>query len=910
MRTHYNKLLLVGTIFALLQARPAVAQSKFCGSDEVRQKLYQAHPELLQDEVNYNAAIDAAIQAKKNQRSSSTTEVTYTIPIVFHIIHTYGTENISDAQICDQVNILNRDYAKLNADTSAIVSNAPFDTLVSNIHIQFKLAQIDPNGNCTNGIDRIYSHRTNAADDNSKLNQWPREKYLNVWVVKSIGTAGVAGYAYYPSAVNSWMYPFDGVLILHDYIGSIGTSNASHSRALTHEIGHWLNLQHPWGNNNDPEVACGDDLVDDTPETRGHLSCDLYTPHCKSGNVTGSLNFADVTTSTGTMDPTVMPTDSGVVYHGAMAVGVDANPDASGRFSFGGWDNGAADAETVYSNLTGSINTAKYYEFTVDPKYAYSMTLTAMSFTVERSATGPRTYVVRSSMDGYASNIAASISPANANLSVQTGNVFFINSDTALSMSGSRISLPTTSFKNLYAPVTFRIYAYNAEDAAGSFSIDNVAFAGTRGIIENTQNYMDYSYCSVMFTKGQKDRMRAAAESPISGRNNLWSAANLAATGTDGSGPVCAAKPDFFVVANKTNICVGSSITFNKNILNNTACGTAPTVTWYFSGGSPATSTAAAPTVTYNTAGNYDVKLVATNSAGTDSVVKTSYIHVSGGAAFTGPWAENFEVPTDYFYFWTPENLDAGSNSWGLNSSVGYSGTHSIVMTAYHNYANDVDNLISPSYNLTGVTGGTLTFRSSAASRATSSADMTEKLVIYSSIDCGATWSLRKSIPAVAASGSTLIDNGYHPENYVPTSGSVWTLQSVTLPSTVMTSNTRFKFEYTSGDLGNNLYLDDININGVVGINESSLEDNTIAIYPNPTNQSSTVYYHLNTKADTKIELVDVLGKKLMVTAATQNEGDYSVTISKQELGLRNGIYFVKITVDNHTVTKKLIITE
>ena len=99
--------------------------------------------------------------------------------------------------------------------------------------------------------------------------------------------------------------------------------------------------------------------------------------------------------------------------------------------------------------------------------------------------------------------------------------------------------------------------------------------------------------------------------------------------------------------------------------------------------------------------------------------------------------------------------------------------------------------------------------------------------------------------------------------------------------------------------------------NFVVGVDENSSESANVAIFPNPTSQSSTVSYHLNKKGDVTIVLVDVLGKQIMqVNNKNQTEGDYSIEISKNELNLQSGIYFVKFTIDNTTITKKLVISE
>ena len=248
---------------ALFATGSLLAQnSNYCATDEMVKRSLEANPQLKADYTAEQERLDALDKAAardgyKESKDEKAMLPVYIIPVVFHVIHQNGTENISDAQIQDEVRILNQDYRKLNPDITAVVSS--FTSITADCEIEFRLAQKDPNGICTNGIDRIFSPLTNAADDNSKLNPWPRNKYLNIWTVKTIGTAGVAGYAYLPG--TAFPTTADGVLILSDYIGSIGTGHASTSRALTHEIGHFLNLQHTWGNTNNPGVACGDDAV-------------------------------------------------------------------------------------------------------------------------------------------------------------------------------------------------------------------------------------------------------------------------------------------------------------------------------------------------------------------------------------------------------------------------------------------------------------------------------------------------------------------------------------------------------------------------------------------------------------------------------------------------------------------------
>jgi len=290
----------------ILTATVAMAQYR-CGTDIMNNRARARNPFLVQAQDNYERLMREEMIEWRNNRSGEL-EAVLVIPVVFHVLHLDGPENISDEQILDQMEVLNRDYNKLNADTIEVVSG--FDTIVANVRLEFRLATKDFLGNCTNGIERIRTIETYVGDNGSKLNQWPRERYLNVWTVADMEN-GVAGYSQYPSSVIDGQSALaDGVIIRHDYIGRIGTGSEFSSRALTHEIGHYLDLSHPWGNTNEPEVECGDDGVSDTPVTEGHLSCqNLRDFTCSSTAISGVLyDFAGVTAGVGGMtDPTTPP---------------------------------------------------------------------------------------------------------------------------------------------------------------------------------------------------------------------------------------------------------------------------------------------------------------------------------------------------------------------------------------------------------------------------------------------------------------------------------------------------------------------------------------------------------------------------------------------------------------------------
>lgn len=188
---------------------------------------------------------------------------------------------------------------------------------------------------------------------------------------------------------------------------------------------------------------------------------------------TGTYPFTSVANGTsGTIDPTAVPTATGLTF-GSFSSSFGANPNASSRFSFTGWDTGATNNSDVF---TGAINTGKYYEVTLSPATFYSLDINTITFTIQRSGTGVRQFALRSSLD-YTTNLPASISPANATLSVVGSNVFQITDTTTSAQVGCTITLGT-AYDNLTTPITFRFYGWNAEAAGGSFSIDDVVING------------------------------------------------------------------------------------------------------------------------------------------------------------------------------------------------------------------------------------------------------------------------------------------------------------------------------------------------------------------------------------------------------------------------------------------------
>lgn len=264
--------------------------TRICDTYQKNKDLEDKHPEILQTKQDLEVFSKAWI--KNTQKGDEV----YVIPVVFHIIHNYGSENISKQQIENGIEWMNNDFRKTSYDTASIV--AAFKSIAADCKIEFRLAKIDPFGNCTDGITRTQSELTYSATEEIKelIPAWSRDKYLNIWVVYSI-ESGSAGYSYYPSSVaGGWGEYRDGIVIRYDYVGGIEESSISHGRTLTHEAGHYLNLMHPWGSTNDPQLPenCEiDDEVEDTPLTIGHTSCNLTASTCGSlDNVQNYMEYS------------------------------------------------------------------------------------------------------------------------------------------------------------------------------------------------------------------------------------------------------------------------------------------------------------------------------------------------------------------------------------------------------------------------------------------------------------------------------------------------------------------------------------------------------------------------------------------------------------------------------------------
>lgn len=690
-------------LFSTVQAQDMLP----CYTDQKNKELFdnlspQEQIQFKLDRQSYEAEIQEYISNHPELLASSNSRgtITYTIPVVFHILHVGGPENISDEQVLNALNHMNEDFQKLNSNWANV--NPAFLDIVADVEIEFKLAKLDKNGNCTNGITRTLTPVSDGGNGQQRVaavkaahGDWPGDMYINIFVFKTMDVAGAAGYTYTP---NTWIGSDmgNGIHLIHNYVGSIGTAGSQGAHTLTHEVGHWLNLSHPWGSSNEPGAQSNcemDDGVSDTPNTIGWQTCNL------SGTSCGSL--------------------------------------------------------------------------------------------------------------------------------------------------------------------------------------------------DNVENFMEYSYCSKMFTNGQKARMHAALGSSVGGRNQIHKATNLTATGVNLPEVLCEADFD----ADYKVVCQGQPVTYTDRSHSGVI-----SREWTFEGGNPATSTNESPSVTYDAPGIYEVELTVSDGSNSKTETKTSFIQVLNDG-ITLPFIEGFEAATTLANTeWRVENK-GGNAKFEVVTDVAHTGNNAVGLKNFGQPKGNIDAIVSAPIDLSTIQDEvTLSFRYAYRKR---SASNSEKLIVYLSSTCGETWAQRKTLTG------NLLGTDVASSTWKPASKDDWvTVHMTNVTSSFWVDNFLMKFEFES-DGGNNIYLDDINIYSGSSDEEplNTIENELIqsfSVYPNPTNNVANVSFSVQNSQKANVSLVNMMGQNILMNVIQASKGENVVMLNTENV--EAGVYFVKVNIGGIQQTKRLII--
>ena len=700
MKNHrFTAALGAALLFAALGAAMGVeAQDVLpCGQVESQAGFDSAHP----GEAEARSArelLTRAAAAELLQRGGEDDEL-YVIPVVFHIIHDNGPENISNEQVFDAMEVLNRDFRLMNADTGQIV--AGFVDIAADVDIEFRLAKRDPQGNCHSGINRIASLLTyEGTNEMKQLINWPRASYMNVYVCSE--AAGAAGYTNYPS---EWGANTDGIVLKHEYVGSIGTSNPYRSRTLTHECGHWLNLPHTWGssnNPNEPDNCEVDDGVEDTPLCLG-----------------SPVGFCD-------LDRT------------------------------------------------------------------------------------------------------------------------------------------------------------------------------TCGSLDNVQNYMEYSYCSRMYTLGQRARMRAALNSNVADRNQLWTPNNIDETGVFEESLLCNAA---FAV-DRFEACIGEDIQFTDQSFFGIS-----NWSWDFGDGTVleggVDSLHRNPTHQYQEAGEFEVYLTVSNGSGSITSVDPVLITVMDDGMLPPVWQDGFEAGVGPWASGQWEVQTSSGQPWQIRETTGYSGSRSLYVRNRNNESGDITRTTTTTYDAEGMAAVMIGYKYAYSHRATGETD--DRLKLQVSRDCGQTWNTRQFHRGLIDL-STAPDHG---GNFYPSGPSEWAGHIEEVDNQIyMVPKLRIRFEFESKG-GNNVFLDDINVYGldslgnVLGMDPiDSPTGQALIAYPNPGRGSVTVQA-MWAASDARLRLRDAVGR---IERDIPMRGGQGQTIQLD--GLTPGMHLLELLVQDRREVIRLVITE
>ena len=664
----------------------AMAQ-RTCGAMDHLQMMEQADPKV----VYRRAQIEAQMQEIIQQQEVARSQVVYNIPVVFHVVYNGAGENVPDNRLMEQLAVLNNDFRKVNADTGSVPT--VWKPLAADCEINFCLATIDPSGNPTTGITRTSTSASSFGQNdavkytaNGGRDAWPRDQYLNIWVCDLSG--GLLGYAQFPGGAAAT----DGVVIDYQYTGITGASAPfNRGRTATHEVGHWFNLFHIWGDDNG---ACnGSDQVNDTPN-QANATGGCFT----AGTV---RTDACATTAPGYMWMNYMDyTDDACMYmftagQRARVQACMAGPRAalalSNRCGAGILANfsasvtqGCAPLAVSFTNQTIGNATSYLWNFgngatstQANPTYTYTTpgtyTVTLIAYGGGGSDTLVQTNYI--TVTGAVTGVALPFTETFESNSFATNNWTLVNPDAA--QTWEIVTTGGTTPGTRSARVDF--YNYNAPGSRDGMVTRALNFNGltsatltfdhafkryyTTNRSDSLIIYVSTNSCGNNWTRvfaiGENGSQNFATTTGTGGNVFVPSAANQWCAAA-GNAPCYTINLNAFVGnpdvrvkfeayndygnnlyidnINITGVQGQAAPVANFNANATTICAgqsvsftdasTNSPTSWSWNFGDGNTSTSQNPSHTYNTAGTYTVTLTATNSGGSDQEVRTNYIVV------------------------------------------------------------------------------------------------------------------------------------------------------------------------------------------------------------------------------------------------------------------------------------------
>lgn len=819
------------------------------------------------------------------------------IPVVVHVIHDLGNENISDASIQGALDILN---ANINGQGANFLNKTPdiFAAVRGDLKVEFRLAKLDPNGNPTTGINRVRSTLTDEPDPRDavkSLSYWNSYQYLNIWTLLKFAPQDdgntLLGYAQFPF---SGSMSTDGVVLLASQMVSGGT--------LTHEVGHWLGLRHVWG-----DAVCGDDGVKDTPPARepnfginlsdfpyhvgnigldGGCIADSLNPAGEMFvNYMDYSNDADVTMFTkgqnaimnevldGIYDEETQTSGVGFREYMWSAENIAATGTADGyitptctqeaTFNVIGGSSSICEGESILLRGnktmfgTGNVNSF-IWDFGDGNTDISGENFLAHDYISEGSYDVTLTVEYNEMTEARASSLAdLDISNATSYDSITS----------ALIAQGSLAELEALNATNidLHLDVdSFSIGSYFAhipvdsmvgEHSSVYYGLDTfmLIFDTPKGDVLDTESLDRLTNCFSTLIM----------DSVVGSQNTatlVWEYDTL----TYYFGWYSADAYDAYFMDTlfyRGNVEQTVYIAYFSN-----TCISTTTVENFITVGSNSSS---------NNAGSYSYSFENASELDDEWVINQSTDVASGWEFSAGDFIE-----------------------WKWNSGVASHGDASIMIDREELMMGSTE-IISKAYDLSALTNPGIKFSWSGA--AANTFPVNELIVTYSD-NCGEDWKSLGTINALLAANS-----GLYTYNFIPDSNQ-WN-DTVMTKNQLQGNNIRFKFEYVISGNTNNFYLDNIMIGEADALMIAQNQNNSrLSVYPNPTNGNAVIDIENLADVNVEVTLINILGLKVMELYSGAVVSNYQ-SIDANLTNLDKGVYFVRVNSNGNTIlTDKLIL--
>ena len=880
-----NRLLLL--IFTFLAVTSVNAQK--CGTyDGSYEEQEQKYPPFYKNLERVNANLEANYKLALSKMTHLKTENgKKIIPVVVHVIHDLGNENISDIAIQGALDILN---ANINGQASNFLTKTPdiFASVRGDLNVEFRLAKIDPIGNPTSGILRVRSELTNEPEPRNAvkaLSYWNSYEYFNIWTLKKFlpqddGNT-LLGYAQFPA---SGRMSTDGVVLLSSQMVSGGT--------LTHEVGHWLGLRHVWG-----DATCGDDNVQDTPPARdpnygiGLSDFPYHIGFCvaDSLNPAGEMfvNYmdyssdADVTMFTIGQNEVMNETLEGLYDQDAGTSGIgfreymwsaeniaktgvddgfitpicNQNPDFVS--AFGGYSKCLGEDIILKGNksqfVAGTVNSMIW-------DYGDGNTDVSGDNNVGHTYEDAGFYDVSLTIEYNENTESRSSSLSELDLVNASSYDSIIET---LNIQGTKSELVAAGALNIYLQLDVDSFSIESvwkrkiplDSILGAHS--SIGFGLDTFLLMFSVNFGDslkieeYDRLALCFSLSQEDSILFTGDTLTYYYGNYES-------------------ESFDAYFMDTLFYRGELTKTTYVAYYNNSCSSTTVKEQLFIISSLSSS---------NTLGSYTYDFEDASELSADWQITKSISE--------GDW--NFN---------TIEN-----SSWEWVNGIAVSGSAGLMINK-NNLTLGTDELISVAYDLSALANPAIKFSYSGA--ASNSFPQNEVNVYYSD-DCGEDWKSLGSLNNLQVANAGLYTTNFKPnENEWNDAIMLDDIGSNALKN----DNIKFKFEYVTNGSSNNFYLDNIMIG-----EESDLMivDNTssarLSIYPNPTNGQTFIELNNLANKDIEVKLVNILGADIMDLFSGEIVSDYHLINDIDLSHLETGIYFVKVVADGDIImTDKLIL--